>query len=98
MLVQVIAKMAHDRVLSMSKLPSDLPVTEWSGSIMKFNLDYAALMALTALRAVEDQAMTKPYVNELGEIEKIATELFVNVTTLFDEYEKENAGNPPSIN
>ena len=90
MLVQVIAKMAHDRVLSMSKLPTDLPITEWSGNIMKFNLDYAALMALTALRGVDDVAMTKAYADELGEIEKIATELFVNVTKLYDEYEREN--------
>lgn len=90
MLVQVITKMAHDRLLSMSKLPTDLSITEWSGNIMKFNLDYAALMALTALRRVGDITMTNAYINELGEIEKIATELFVNVTKLYDEHEREN--------
>lgn len=89
MLVQVIAKMAHDRVLSMSRLPADFPVTAWQDGMMKFNLDYAALMALTALRAVEDKAMTKAVVDELEEIERVATELFVNVTQLFDKYEKE---------
>jgi hypothetical protein len=97
MLVRVIAKMAHDRVLSMSKLPADFPLTEWSGHILKFNLDYAALMALTALRAVEDEAMTKEYIHELSETEKVATELFVNVTKLFDEYKKENTGNKSAI-
>ncbi len=97
MLVQVITKMAHDRVLSMSRLPSDRPVTKWSENIMKFNLDYAALMALTALRAVKDEAMTKEYIDELDKIEKVATELFVNVTQLFDEYEKENTGNSSGI-